>query len=70
MYVTEELMQIGKLTLEIEKWDWGNVLQFSHEEIQQDPWYGNETVETEISVEKAKQLVKHLNKFIEDSEVA
>lgn len=70
MYDRTNLMRIGKLDLVREDWSWGCVLQFEHEEIQQDPFYSNEEVETEISVEQAKELIIHLQSFIDLSESA
>ena len=58
------LMEIGKLSLVREEWNWGTVLQFEHEEVQQDPHYSNEEVETEISLEQAREMIKHLSEFI------
>ncbi len=66
-YESTDLMELGKLTLQLEQWNWGNVLQFTHEEVQQDGYYSNDTVDTEISVEEAKELVHHLQKFIDES---
>ena len=60
---TIKLMDIGKLSLEIDSYCMQDTLQFRHEEVQQDPWYGNEIVETEISKEDAIQLIKHLKDF-------
>ena len=62
-----DLMQIGKLTLQKERWDWGNVLQFEHTELMPSP-YGDEVVYSEIDVDTAKELVKHLSDFIKDNE--
>lgn len=62
-----DLMQVGKLTLQKERWDWGDVLQFEHTESMPPP-YGDDTVYSEIDVEMAKELVKHLNEFIKASE--
>lgn len=58
------LMEIGKLQLVKEIWSWGNVLQFEHIEYMPSP-YGDEKVETELSVMEAKQLIKHLQDFID-----
>ena len=57
------LMQIGKLSLEIDSYCMQDTIQFTHEEIQQDSWYQNETVETEISKEDAIELITHLQNF-------
>ena len=62
-----DLMQVGNLTLQKERWDWGNVLQFEHIEIMPSP-YGDDVVHSEINVETAKELVKHLSEFIKDNE--
>lgn len=62
-----DLMQIGKLTLQKERWDWGNVLQFEHVELMPAP-YENDTVYSEIDLETAKKLVKHLQEFIKEEE--
>lgn len=62
------LMEIGKLTLQLEEWSWGNILQFTHEEVQQDGYYNNEMVDTEITVEEAKQLIVHLQRFVDAEE--
>ena len=70
MYDKTNLMKIGKLDLVREDWSWGSVLQFEHEEVQQDPFYSNEEVETEISVEQAKELIIHLQSFIDLQETA
>ncbi len=83
MHKTTDLMELGKLTLQLEQWSWGNaalgsersssgvsgqrVLQFTHEEVQQDSYYSNDIVDTEISVEEARELVHHLQKFIDES---
>lgn len=66
MHKVKDLMRLDKLTLQTEEWCWGNVLQFTHEEVQPHP-YSDETVDTEISVDEAKELIKHLQNFI-DSE--
>ena len=63
MTASKTLMQIGKLSLEIDSYYMQDTLQFKHEEIQQDPWYGNEVVETEISKKDAVELIKHLKEF-------
>lgn len=62
-----DLMQVGKLTLQKERWDWGNVLQFEHVESMPAP-YGDDVIHSQIDVETAKELVKHLNEFIKDNE--
>ena len=55
-----KLMQIGKLSLEIDHSYMQDNIQFLHTEIQQDPFFSNETIETEISKEEAIELIKHL----------
>ena len=67
---SKELMQLGKLTLVHESWDWGDVLEFRHVERQQDPWFSDEEVQTEISADDAKELIKHLQSFVDASERA
>lgn len=62
---TKELMSIGKLKLVRESWCCGDVLELRHTEVQHDHYFSNEDVETDISVEDAKELVKHLQSFIE-----
>ena len=62
-----ELMSIGKLTLVREDWSWGKVLQFEHTECMPAP-YTDEEVDSEIDVEQAKQLIAHLQQFIDESE--
>lgn len=81
MNKVQNLMEIGKLTLQLEEWSWGSsaalcsehsssgvsgqsVLQFTHLESQPPP-YSDETVDTEITVEEAKELIAHLQKFID-----
>jgi len=59
----EKLMEIGKLTLETEDWGEVKTIQFSHEEIQYDSWYGNEVIETEISRDDAIRLIGWLTEF-------
>ena len=65
---SKELMQIGGLTLVFESWDWGDDLEFRYVERQQDPWFSDEEVQTEISVDEAKELIKHLQHFVDASE--
>lgn len=64
------LMEIGKISLVLESWSYGDTLKLSHIEYQQDPYYGNEEIETDIGVEDAKQLIGHLQAFIDNSEQA
>ena len=68
-YKSTNLMEIGKLSLVREDWSWGSVLQFEHTEYMPAP-YTNEEVESEIDIEQAKQLIVHLQKFIDESEKA
>ena len=63
-----ELMEIGKLTLKKDCWDWGCELYFEHTEVQQDPFYGDDDVESEITYEQAKELITHLQKFIDEQD--
>lgn len=63
-----ELMQIGKLTLVRENWNWGEVLQFEHKEEAPDPYFTDDEVKTEIDIGAAKDLIKHLQQFIDESE--
>jgi len=65
LHDTKELMNIGKLTLEIDRYYGQNTLQFKHVEIQQDPFYSNEVVETEITKEDAIELISHLQDYFE-----
>lgn len=65
-----ELMQIDKLTLVRENWSWGEVLRFEHKEEAPDPYFTDDEVQTEIDVGAAKDLIKHLQQFIDDSEIA
>ena len=69
MYDRTDLMQIGKLELVREDWSWGSVLQFEHTEVNPAP-YTDEEVETEITVEQAKELILHLQSFIDMQETA
>lgn len=66
---SKELMQIGKLTLVRESWEWGDVLEFRHTEGLPHPYHSDE-VQTDISVDDARELIKHLQSFIDFSEVS
>ena len=63
MYERTNLMEIGGLELVREDWSWGSVLQFEHTELMPHGYTDNE-VESEISVEQARELIEHLQSFI------
>lgn len=69
MFDRTDLMQIGKLELVREDWSWGSVLQFEHTGVNPSP-YTDEKVESEISIEQAKELILHLQSFIDMQETA
>jgi hypothetical protein len=62
-----ELMQIGKLNLVRESWNWGDILQFEHTELMPSP-YSDDEVQTVIDFDSAKELIKHLQQFIDECE--
>lgn len=55
--MSTELMKIGKNTLIKKEWSWGTTMHLEHEE-----------VESDIDIEQAKELVSHLQQFIEEEE--
>ena len=63
-----ELMEIGKLTLKKDCWGWGCELYFEYTEVQQDPFYSDEDVQIEITYVQAKELMSHLQKFIDEQD--
>ena len=65
MSTTSKLMEIGKLSLIKTNWSWGATIHLAHEESHPAP-HSDELIETDIEVDEAKELVRHLQNFIDE----